>query len=83
MLAQVLARQDLMKAPPPTMLEKDSIIKFADSDAENVVAGTTRWQYGKVTKVQQNRELVDIDLVNDEKLRAQPTFDIVAVAAPA
>ena len=75
---QVLARDAcLFKAPEPTQLKKNAIVRIAFEDS--AIEGTMRWQYGKVVKVFSGGELVDIDLDSGEELRAAPTFDVDAV----
>eukprot|EP00964_Phaeocystis_antarctica_P045788 scaffold26377_cov45-Phaeocystis_antarctica.AAC.2 len=74
----VLARDAcLFKAPEPTQLKKNAIVRIAFEDS--AIEGTMRWQYGKVVKVFSGGELVDIDLDSGEELRAAPTFDVDAV----
>ena len=66
---QVLARTDnLYKAPEPTSLKKNSTVRVA--------WGAMRWYYGKVAKVLNGKELLDVDLDNGEQLRSTPLYDI-------
>ena len=75
---QVLARDAcLFKAPEPTQLKKNAIVRIAFEDS--AIEGTMRWQYGKVVKIFSGGELVDINLDSGEELRAAPTFDVDAV----
>ena len=71
----VLARGDkLFKAPEPTKLKKGSTVRIAFDD--NAIEGTMRWEYGKVVKVHNGKELLDIDLDNGQQLRATPLYDV-------
>ena len=38
-----------------------------------------RWEYGKVIKVHAGKELLDIDLDNNQQLRATPLYDVCTV----
>ena len=74
----MLARTDkLYKAPEPTKLKKGDFVRIASED--NALAGTMRWEYGKVVKVHSGKELLDVDFDNGEQMRAVPTFDIAGV----
>ena len=76
---KVLDRKDkLFKAPEPTSLKVKSLVRLAFED--NALAGTTRWEYGKVVKVHSGKELLDIDLDNGQQLRYTPTFEVYAAA---
>jgi hypothetical protein len=75
---RLLSRSDqLYKAPEPTELKKKSLVRLAFDD--NAIAGTMRWEYGKVVKVHSGGELVDIDLDNGQELRYTPCFDVCCV----
>ena len=72
---KMLARTDMLfKAPEPTTLKVKSLVRLAFTD--NAIEGTTRWEYGKVVKVHNGKELLDIDLDNGQNLRCTPTFDV-------
>jgi hypothetical protein len=72
---KMLARTDMLfKAPEPTTLKVKSLVRLAFTD--NAIEGTTRWEYGKVVKVHNGKELLDIDLDNGQNLRFTPTFDV-------
>ena len=74
----MLARTDkLYKAPEPTTLKRGDFVRIASDD--NALAGTMRWEYGKVVRVHSGKELLDVDLDNGEQMRAVPTFDIAGV----
>jgi hypothetical protein len=72
----VLARSSLLKAPPPTTLKKNDMVRYASDD--HALDGTTRWQFGKVWKVHRGGELIDVNFDNGEKLHRQPTHDVCA-----
>ena len=59
-------------------LKKGKHVRIAFED--NALAGTMRWEYGKVMAVHTGGELVDVDLVNGQPL---PTFDFEHVPLPA
>ena len=61
----------MLKAPEPTALKKASHVRFASDNS--ALAGTTRWEFGVVTKVHKGGELVE----NGEQLRGMPTFDVL------
>ena len=65
----------MLKAPEPTALKKASHVRFASDDS--ALAGTTRWEFGVVTKVHKGGELIDVDFQNGEQLRGMPTFDVL------
>ena len=69
--------QSLFKAPEPTTLKKNDIVRIAFDD--NALEGTMRWEYGKVIKVHAGKELLDIDLDNNQQLRATPLYDVCTV----
>ena len=75
---KVLTRSEqLFKAPEPTTLKVKSPVRLAFDD--NALEGTMRWEYGKIVKVHEGRELVDIDLDNGQELRGAPIYDVVAI----
>ena len=60
-----------------TKLKKGDFVRIASED--NALAGTMRWEYGKVVNVHSGKELLDVDFDNREQMRAVPTFDIAGV----
>ena len=78
----MLARTDrLYKAREPTAIKRGDVVRIAFDD--NALAGTMRWEYGKVVKVHNGKELLDIDMDNGQELRYAPAFDVVSVSLAA
>lgn len=44
-----------------------------------LMQSTLFWEYGKVIKVHAGKELLDIDLDNNQQLRATPLYDVCTV----
>ena len=68
--AELHALVDVLRAEATT-LKRGDFVRIASDD--NALAGTMRWEYGKVVKVHSGKELLDVDFDNGEQMRAMPT----------